>query len=124
MNITSKTWARMFQGKTSLQVAQQILGNLIGYRKTSLKRSIDQDNLASAIVALWQLGEPKAAQQTADVHDALLFAWQVVEYNGAMRGLKPHEAEMLSKLDKALRHYQEPQHASEELAARIRVTRN
>lgn len=50
--LTEQDWVRHLSGKTPLGAAEQILGNLTGYRKTSLRRADDTTQLALAIGAI------------------------------------------------------------------------
>lgn len=45
-------WDRLISGKKPSAIAELILADLIGYRKTSLKRADDADNLAVCIAAI------------------------------------------------------------------------
>jgi hypothetical protein len=45
-------WKDLIEGKGPTAIAELILGDLIGYRKTSLKRSEDVDTLVNVIAAL------------------------------------------------------------------------
>lgn len=49
-----ENWIHVFQGKTDYQIAQQIIGDLTGYRSTSLHRAEDTDSLHNAVQALLQ----------------------------------------------------------------------
>lgn len=46
------TWKRIIVGKNSHQIAKAMIEDLIGYRKTSLKRCDDEDNVTNMIEAL------------------------------------------------------------------------
>jgi len=50
---TTEQFIELFKHKKSTSaVAEQILGDLIGYRKTSLHRADDQDTLINALIAV------------------------------------------------------------------------
>lgn len=46
------SWRALIKGKTDHQIALLILGDLIGYRKTSMKRADDADTLTNLLSAI------------------------------------------------------------------------
>jgi hypothetical protein len=52
-HMTSPVWWReVLRDKTSSEAAQQIIGNLIGYRSTSIHRAADHDAMTAALHAV------------------------------------------------------------------------
>ncbi len=54
---TPTGWKLVIEAKTPHQIALFLLSDLLGYRKTSLKRAEDADNLTNLIVALQDIPE-------------------------------------------------------------------
>lgn len=48
------TWRRIIEGKKTHEIARLAIEDLIGYRKTSLKRAEDLDNLTNLIAAIME----------------------------------------------------------------------
>jgi hypothetical protein len=48
-------WVRHLSGKNSHQMAQQVIGNLVGYRSTSLHKADDLDQMTMALEAVREL---------------------------------------------------------------------
>ena len=68
-----KTWAAVFAGKKASQRADFILSDLIGYRKTSLHRADDLDNITHALTAIMAESAPTETAMIKPVHIEDLF---------------------------------------------------
>ena len=65
-------WRKLIKGKKSFAIAELALADMIGYRKTSLKRADDHDNLSALIQAV-QLDTLDAAKLEVALRQAKLY---------------------------------------------------